>query len=101
MAAKHEITLDRYTRCLLTAIAILLTVVAVELWMGCPSMVESAVAQVPDSGLQRKVLNEKVRKTNRLLEQILQHLQTKPVKVEVLDPDKRDSGLPSRTTRKP
>lgn len=88
---KVEFTLDRLTRYLLIAIAMLLAVIAVELWSGRPSMLPAARAQIPDSGSQRFALLEEARRTNDLLSQILDHLRTKPMKVRMEgtdDPDK-------------
>jgi len=80
---KLEFTPDRYTRLLLTVIAALLTVIAVELAVQRPDIAATAQAQIPDSGAQRYQLIGEGQRTNQLLDDILTHLRTKPIKVEM------------------
>jgi hypothetical protein len=87
---RREFTLDRFTRGVLVALTVLLTIIVIELWAGRPTMTPEARAQVPDSGAQRNQMIEETRRTNQLLEQILDHLRTKPVKVKTVDTDKAD-----------
>ena len=89
---RQEFTLDRCTRGLLTAITILLAVIAVELWGGRPSMLPAARGQIPDSGLQRQQLTVEMRRSNDLLGQILEHLRTKAIKVKMETTDKPGSS---------
>lgn len=84
---RQTISLDRYTGFLLTTIAGLLTVIAVELWVGLSDS-GRAMAQIPDTGLQRKQIVDEARKTNELLEKILDHLQTGSMKVKLESADK-------------
>ncbi len=79
----------RSTRILLTVIAVLLAIIALELWHAGPGMTPAASAQIPDSGLQRVNLIDEARRTNALLSDILEHLRTKPVKVEMQRTDKK------------
>ena len=88
---RHECTLDRFTRGLLLVLTVLLAVIAIELWAARPSMTPAAMAQVPDSGAQRNQMIEETRRTNQLLEQILDHLKTKTVKVKMADTDRGGS----------
>ncbi len=92
MTVSPVFALDRGTRLLLTALTVLLAVIAVELWAARPPLVREAQAQIPDSGLQRNVLIDEARRTNKLLEEILDHLQNKPVKVKSADTDKADGA---------
>lgn len=82
------ITLDRFTRGLLVVLTGLLAVVAVELWVGLSDR-GPALAQIPDTGLQRQQIADEARRTNQLLEQILNHLKTGSVKVKIESADKR------------
>ncbi|HKQ50609.1 MAG TPA: hypothetical protein VJZ71_21240 [Phycisphaerae bacterium] len=84
---RQVITVDRFTGFLLTSIVGLLAVIAVELWVGL-SASSSAVAQIPDTGLQRQLIVEEGRKTNALLEKILEHLRSGCVKVKLESADK-------------
>lgn len=95
---KHEFALDRFTRFVLIAITVLLTVIAIELWGGRPGLVPAAHAQIPDSGLQRRQMTAELVKTNSLLERILKHLETKPIKVKIEAPDK-SAGRPVKSGR--
>jgi hypothetical protein len=83
-----EFRLDRFTRGVLAAITVLLTIIAIELWVGRPDVVSAANAQIPDSGRQRVEMTAELRRTNGLLGGILDHLRTKPVKVLIVAPDK-------------
>ncbi len=96
--ARHEFTLDRFTRGVLIALTVLLTIIAIELWAARPSTIPAAQAQVPDSGLQRYQMIDEARRTNQLLEQILEHLRAKAVKVTITDTDKvKDSAKPEKS----
>ncbi|HPF39451.1 MAG TPA: hypothetical protein P5081_12470 [Phycisphaerae bacterium] len=86
------IKLDRYTRSLLTIIAVLLSIVVVELAYERAPALPAAQAQIPDTAKQRKEIVEESRETNRLLSAILGHLQTKTVKVEIKTTDTRKEG---------
>jgi len=85
---RQQFTLDRWTRYVLLAITVLLTVIAVELWGGRPSMLPAARAQIPDTAAQTQQLIVESKRTNQLLGQILDHLRTKPIKVQMVGTDK-------------
>ncbi len=89
-------TLDKCTRRVLCVIAVLLAVVAVELWQASPSMLPRAEAQLPDSALQRNNIMREARKTNALLSDILEHLRSKPIKVAVDGTDGGDGKAQGR-----
>lgn len=96
---QKTMVVDKYTRVMLTIIAVLLTVIAVELAdRGTPGL-PTAQAQIPDTGRQRQQLVEESRQSNRLLSAILEHLQTKTVKVEVKQTDTRKVGRDSPRAR--
>lgn len=87
------VTLDRATRAVLVVIAVLLAVIAVELWQLGPHALPAAQAQIPDSGMQRYQLLSEVQTTNQLLKDVLSHLRTKAVKVKIDATDKlKDAG---------
>lgn len=87
---------DRFLRGILVTIAILLAVIAVALWDRRPSMLPTAQAQIPDTAKQRQQVVEESRRTNQLLSQILTHLRTKPVKVQIEATDEREESRRSR-----
>jgi hypothetical protein len=84
-----ELRLDRYTRTVLTALVVLLSVIAVELWVAMPSGIPNAQAQIPDTAMQRQQIAQESQKTNDLLQKILDHLRTGTVKVRMETADKR------------
>jgi len=96
---KQTFTPDRFTRSLLGVLAVLLAIIAVELWAQRPSLLPAASAQIPDSGRQRNELLMETRKTNQLLDKILVHLQTKPIKVQAADTDQKNGSARKRSGR--
>jgi hypothetical protein len=83
-----RVTVDTYTRLVLTAIAILLTVVAVGLWYESPGTVQAASAQIPDQGKQMAILIENAQRTNILLQELGKVLVSGEVRVQVIEPVK-------------
>lgn len=92
------VTPDRFTRHMLVVLSVLMAIIAVELWVAAPSGTPAAVAQIPDTGLQRQELIVEARRTNELLERIAQHLETKRIKVS-LPTDDTKASRPSRVAR--
>lgn len=89
------VTLDRFTRGILCALTALLTIIAIELWVGRPDSMPTAQAQIPDTALQRREIVEETRRSNLLLEQILEHLKTKPVQVTIKADERKTVGGPA------
>lgn len=85
------IQLDRFTRMILTALTLLLAIIAVELWAFAPDTTPRASAQIPDTGMQRKLIVDESKRTNELLERILDHLETKPIRVHLIADEKSDA----------
>ena len=90
MAKLHERPATvRRTQLLLSCIAAVLAIIAIELSDRLPLPRSSAaVAQIPDTARQRQDIVNEARRTNELLAQILDHLRGKPIKVVVESPDK-------------
>ena len=86
----------RWLRWSLTAIAVLLAVIAIELSALVGPLQPRAYGLIPDGGLQRKQLLDAQLKTNGALDRILQHLRTQTIKVKVVGTDKE-----TRKTSKP
>ena len=72
---------------------------AVQVWSNTPSILPAAVAQIPDTGLQRKQLIDEQRRTNDLLEQIVDVLRSKTIKVELAPSEKERGGGPRASGR--
>ena len=97
----REMRIDRFTRSVLVVIAVLLGVIAVGLWQERPSMLPAAQAQVPDSGMQRNQMLKETQETNKLLRQILEHLQEKTIAVTMHDADEeKEKGGGARRGRR-
>lgn len=66
-------------------------------WFGPADVLPTAAAQIPDSGLQRKLLIEEVRKTNQLLTTLGQTITSHVFKVRVMGTDnKADKAQPRK-----
>jgi uncharacterized protein YpmS len=96
----NESTDARWLRLWLSAITVLLAVIAIELSVFMSPIESRALAQIPDSGLQRKQMVDAQDRTNSILEGILQHLRTQAVKVKVVSTDK-DSKADSTRSAQP
>jgi hypothetical protein len=87
-----EQKMDRTTRVFQGAVVCLLALIAVALWDWRPNMLPQAVAQIPDTALQRKQLIDEQKVTNELLARILRHLESKPIKVQTVGTDETKGG---------
>lgn len=84
-----------WLRRLLTAIVVLLAVIAIELSALPGSLQPRAVAQVlPDSARQRVEMMSEMAKTTAAIDRILQHLRTQTIKVKVVGADKELESAP-------
>ena len=105
MAVKQPSTdqtgrVDRYTRVILTIIAGLLTVIAIELAVVTEATsLPRATAQIPDTGLQRKQMVDEQRITNQRLSALLKHLKEGSVKVRI-DQDDKAQDTPPRAPKR-
>ena len=80
---------SRRLRRLLSAVVVLLAVIAIELSVMMPPVQARSEAQIlPDSARQRADLLSEQAKTNATLERILDQLRTGTVKVKVASTDK-------------
>ena len=78
------VTVDNYTRILLTVISVLLLALTVGLWYETPSVIPTAQAGIPDSGQQLEKLILKADEINASLAKISVLLTSGKVKVQVL-----------------
>jgi hypothetical protein len=80
------VTVDKYTRLLLTVIAVLLSVVALGLWCQTPDTLKSAhAAGIPNQGLQLDETVQQLIKVNASLERMNDLLVSGDIKVQVLE----------------
>jgi hypothetical protein len=75
-------------------IGALLLATFVRVWASPGMAIETAQAQIPDAGAQRLDLLREVRRTNELLEKLLQALAKDTLKVEVRNFDDMPSAPP-------
>jgi hypothetical protein len=66
---------------------VFLLLTCLRVWAGGPSVLPRAEAQIPDAGLQRKMLLDEAAKTNALLAEIKQVLQAQTLNVRVIGAD--------------
>lgn len=99
MNRKTVLEFDGFSRRLLTALVALLSVIAVELWVLRPGGPAAARAQIPDTALQRQNIVEETKRTNALLEQILDHLKSKPIRVTFGADEKKRMERPEPVPR--
>jgi len=80
------VTVDKYTRVVLTVIAALLTVVAVGMWIDAPSAVPAAQAAIPDSGAQLQQILDTNKAIKSSLGEFGAVLRSGQVKVQIVEP---------------
>ena len=83
-----QVKVDNYTRICLTAIAVLLTVVAIGLWAEAPSTGGrlDAAERFLDTSAQRVQMIDQQKLTNRKLDRLIELLTSGKVKVMVTNP---------------
>ena len=72
-----------------TLVILFLAATCWKVWLGEPQVLPIAAAQIPDSGMQRKVLIDELRLTNQLLTQLDATLKTHTLKVRIEGTDKQ------------
>ena len=81
-----KVTVDGYTRILLSVITVLLTVLAVGMWCETPSTVPSACAQgIPDSGRQLDEISQKLSSIDKSVADLQKLMVSGAVKVQVVE----------------
>ncbi len=80
------VVVDKYTRVVLTVIAVLLSLVAVGMWCQSPALIDSAQAGIPDSGQQLDEVIAQLKEVNENLQGISETLVSGGMKVQVMEP---------------
>ena len=88
--------MSRGKRVLRVIAGVLLVLTGVRVWVGPDAWSARAQAQIPNAGTQRADLLSEVSRTNQLLQEVLDTLRTKTIKVEVQDAGER-AGKGART----
>lgn len=76
------------------AIAFFVLITCVRVWVGPIQFLDQAHGQLPDPALQRKAALAEAKRTNQLLAEIKQVLETKVLNVRIADADKKADKLP-------
>lgn len=79
-------------------ISLFVLLTCIRVWVGPQAILEQAQAQIPDSGMQRKLLLEEARQTNQLLSEIKQLLKTHTFNVRIQGADNQ-ADRPARPRR--
>jgi len=81
-----KVTVDGYTRILLSVITVLLTVLAVGMWCETPRTIPSASAQgIPDSGQQLYEISQKLSSIDKSMADLQKLMVSGSVKVQVVE----------------
>jgi len=81
-----KVTVDGYTRILLSVITVLLTVLAVGMWCETPTTIPSAGAQgIPDSGQQLHEISQKLNSIDKSIAELKALMVSGAVKVQVVE----------------
>ncbi len=92
-----KVTVDGYTRILLSVITVLLTVLAVGMWCETPSMVPPAQGVgIPDSGQQLHEISQKLDSIDKSIAGLQKLMVSGAVKVQVVE-----AKATKKTTVKP
>lgn len=70
-------------RLLRNAIIAFVVLTCLRVWIGPVALLEPARAQIPDGGMQRKLLLDEARRSNQLLSEIKQILKTHTFNVRI------------------
>lgn len=84
MATRYQ---SQKRRLLHGGISLFVLLTCIRVWVGPEAILEQAQAQIPDSGMQRKQLLEETRRTNQLLLEIKQLLETHTFNVRMQGAD--------------
>ena len=100
-----KVSVDRYTRFCLTAIAVLLTILLVGLWADGVHVADDALAAEPfgvDAGAQRNTIIKAAEATNAKLGELISLLKSGQVKVQIAGVPKKAAagGAHARPTGK-
>jgi len=98
MSTTFEASRRRTVRLLVAGV---LAATCARVWLDPGEVVPRASAQIPDAGLQRRELVEEVRRSNRLLEQVLHTLKSETIQVRLDGTDNTSDKVVSPRPKKP
>jgi len=77
---------------LLTIVIVLQALILVGQWLGAPSLVTPAQAQIPDAGGQRQEMISLIKGTNDKLDRLIAILESGKLEVRVAGADENKAG---------
>jgi hypothetical protein len=77
---------------LLTIVIVLQALILVGQWLGAPSLVSPAQAQIPDAGGQRQEMISLIKGTNDKLDRLIGILESGKLEVRVAGADENKAG---------
>jgi hypothetical protein len=77
---------------LLTIVIVLQALILVGQWLGAPSLVNPAQAQIPDAGGQRQEMISLIKGTNDKLDRLIGILESGKLEVRVAGADENKAG---------
>lgn len=78
-----------------SALYVLAVLTCLRVWLGPTQILPRAEAQIPDAGMQRKLMLEEAQRTNQLLAEIRQILTVQTLNVRIAGADNPPEGLPT------
>jgi hypothetical protein len=75
-----------------TAVSVFLLATCLRIWLGPFSILPEAYGQIPDAGLQRKLILEEAIRTNQLLTEIKTLLAERTLNVRIQGADNSSNG---------
>ena len=81
---------------LLTVVLVLQSLILAGQWLGAPSYVTSAHAQLGDPGRDRQQMLDEIRRTNDKLDKLTEILRSGDLQVRVVQPDENRARTPAR-----
>ena len=84
-------------RLLRSVIGVFVLLTCLRVWVGPMPLLQRAQAQIPDSGMQRKLLLEETKRTNRLLSDIKHIIETTTFNVRI---EGADNQADKRTSKR-
>ena len=86
------VTVDKYTRVMLTIIAVLLFVLSTAMWFETPNIASTAQARIPDSGQQLNQLIEKTQQINESIADLTTLMTSGKIKVQIVEPAQKTNS---------
>ena len=81
---------------LLTIVIVLQGLILVGQWLGNPSYIQAAPAQIPDGGSQRNQMIDEIKAVNEKLDKLISLFESGNLQVRVTSPDDNKQARPAK-----